>query len=612
MSYKKVKFDDGQSVVRRSMKSNFKTIDLKLMPENLIFSYGTDAEKEEMHDKIAAVHAACFWTHTDGKEYRFLVRDAKTQQYVIKIPQVKVDGTTLPLFSLPKSDADMIADYVAANDNLNAFLNPLFYKYLDRFKGIVIGVDVQQYWLIGIVHDKDYNCDDFWEPSIEKPHIHLNGKAVCRNYQLCSWLKMLGIKLRKDIDDVAFFEGHGLRSISERDDSEYGNKFSRAVNYLTHDTDQARMDGKYQYPETDLFTNLDDDELLAIRKGTRPSCLSTSELARICKDLDAQAYDVGYSLRDFDDWWAEQPYEVRKRASDRKAISETYNRGLSARVEERQELDKLVLILGSDGNCGKTTTAKLALNSLGYSDHDICYITTSGSGKYDGVKVYHRACIIDDVYASSMLSLFDSRMCTLKARNYNRVFTGDIIIILTNKKPADYIKSALGSKSLVGEDDCDESVHVSPIRSRVCLASLSVRDGFPVISDIEYGNRGNAHAFNVGARADRFLDAFRSKIITYDFSCRPNSQQVKFYLKRYGSDAELAFYAFRAYMHYESGRLSLEDFYNFDSSYDYEQAVVASLLASRMLADDFPPFVPVEEPYRDIYDAFDALPDEAI
>lgn len=549
MSYKSDKKSYDDNGLKNTLLRCFKTIDLKLLPENLIYSFGEQSEKDKMASLVDAVHDACFYKHTDGQEYRFLVRDPKTQKYVIKIPPTSKHDLT-PLFSLPLPDADMIAAYESALDALNSYVNPLLYKYLPTLIDNVKAVDPLKYWVIGIVHDRDYNSDDFWQPSIEKPHIHINGKALCKSFHLCTWFKLLGIELRVGIDDVSFFNGYGLRSISDReDDKEYGNRFSRAVNYLTHDTDKAKMDGKTQYDVKDLFTNLTDEEIVAIRKGTRPATLSTAELKRICADLDKQAYDIGYSLRDFNDWWAEQMYSIRTRATDRKAIQESYNRGLHARINLREDFDKLVLIISSPANCGKTETAKRTLVALGYDEHDICYITTTGNGKYDSIHTYSRALVVDDVHGSSMLSLCDSRICELAARNYNRVFTGDIIIILTNKAPDTYLRDCLGDK-----DNTNRETHFEAARSRCCSVCISIKDNSPYFHPVQYSYRGNLHAFSVAARCNKFLAEYKRQLATFDFGYRiESSQDVAKLIDRYG-DPVRAYIGYRAFCDYYRNR----------------------------------------------------------
>lgn len=582
MSKKKAKVEDGKETLKATLCRNYKTIDLKLMPENLIYSFGTEAQKNHMAALVSALHDACHYKMQDGTEVRFIVRDSKTQKYTVSIPLNK-DKT--PIFVLEKADEEYVNAYNEASAKLDEYVVPLFWQYVPTLMDLIRQIDPLKYWVLGIIHDKDYNCDDFWEPSIEKPHVHINGKCLCKSFKLRTWFNLFKLELRHGIDDVSFYNGYGLRSISEREDKEYGNNFSRAVNYLTHDTDQAIQDGKYHYDVADIFSNLTSEEVEAIRKGTRPATLSTSELKRMCAQLDDQAYDIGYGLRDFDAWWAEQPYEIRTRKTDMKTIAMTYDRGLTARVEAREEFSKLSLIISSAGNMGKTETVKRTLNTLGYADHEICYVTTTGSGKYDSVKTYHRALVVDDVTASSILSLCDSRICSLKARNYNRVFTGDIVVIVTNLDPQAYVRACLGNRD---QDDTDTRMHIKPAISRLCSVVLTLKDGIPVFSDRHYMSRGVLHAFEVGARANAFLDTFKNELSTYKFQYRfsdNGTYEIERLLDKYGNDARKAMCAWVALCDYRCDR-SLKDV--FDTCENYMDYSVSRYEAFEASLSDIP------------------------
>ncbi len=64
-------------------------------------------------------------------------------------------------------------------------------------------IDSQLYQVIAIRHDQDYDHNDIWEASVEKPHYHIIMRVTGRNaISISAWLRMVGVEYRKELDDA--------------------------------------------------------------------------------------------------------------------------------------------------------------------------------------------------------------------------------------------------------------------------------------------------------------------------------------------------------------------------------------------------------------------------
>lgn len=271
----------------------------------------------------------------------------------------------------------------------------------------------------GIKHFKDFLEDDnFWKPSREKPHYHIIFRLVDRKdrIRIRKVLKALGIEFRKGKDDNLLKE-HGCETVQN---------FSAYSLYLTHETEDAILSGKSLYKLSEVVSNLTESELEQIREGYVRPCdkrkLTQAELI----SLDKEAYDKGFELADFEDWYNALGFVVRSNAK-MKVIKESYSRGVESRIRENKSLPRLCVFVQGPPNTGKTYAAAHSVEG------DYLNISGGGSGKFDNLKPSHNAIVIDDDLCPNLLNMSDNYICKAYRRNRdNPVWAGEYLIITSN------------------------------------------------------------------------------------------------------------------------------------------------------------------------------------
>lgn len=288
----------------------------------------------------------------------------------------------------------------------------------------------KSFWqVLAICHDRDPIGDDYWLPSIEKPHYHIIIRVLNdKRARVKQALDALGIVFREQVDKT-LWENHGVESCAN---------FTNMAVYLTHETDEAINDCKTKYELFEFVSNLSLEEIKQIREGyTRVSDSLEKVTPRKLAELDLQAYELGCSLGDFDRWYGSQPFSIRSQAKMR-TIRESYERGVDERVESGETVARLCVFIQSEKNMGKTTAVKYALQKLGKR-----YLEISGekTGKFDRLKVTHDAIIVnDDVCDKHLLNLADSTYVHVYRRNRNNpVWVGDYLIVTSNLSFEDWL-----------------------------------------------------------------------------------------------------------------------------------------------------------------------------
>lgn len=271
----------------------------------------------------------------------------------------------------------------------------------------------------GIRHYKDYlENSNFWVPSAEKPHYHIIFRLVDRKnrIRITTVLKALGIEFRPGLDDT-LLEEHGCETVQN---------YSGYSLYLTHETEDAILDGKALYDISEVITNLTESELEQIREGYVRPCekrkLTQAELI----SLDKEAYQKGFDLADFEDWYNALGFVVRSNAK-MKVIKESYSRGVESRIRENKSLPRLCIFIQGPPNTGKTYAAAHSVEG------DYLSVSGGGSGKFDNLKPSHNAIVIDDDLCPNLLNMSDNYICKAYRRNRdNPVWAGEYLIITSN------------------------------------------------------------------------------------------------------------------------------------------------------------------------------------
>lgn len=308
----------------------------------------------------------------------------------------------------------------------------------------------------GIMHYKDFLEDsNFWLPSIEKPHFHIIFRLVDRKdrIRIKKVLNALGIEFRQGLDDNLLKE-HGCETVQN---------FSSYSLYLTHETEDAILDGKALYDLSEVVSNLTESELEQIREGyVRPSekrKLTQAELI----SLDKEAYDKGFELADFEDWYNSLGFVVRSNAK-MKIIKESYTRGVEARIRENKSLPRLCIFIQGAPNTGKTYAAAHSIKG------DYLSVGGGGSGKFDNLKPSHNGIIIDDDICPNLLNMSDNYICKAYKRNKdNPVWAGEYLIITSNLSFLEWLDSCgIKVKDMWGR----LSEHAKAMQSRFYICEL--------------------------------------------------------------------------------------------------------------------------------------------
>lgn len=373
----------------------------------------------------------------------------------------------------------------------------------DNLKKIIKAIDKALYQVLAIMHYKDYLKDDIWAPSNEKPHIHIIFRMTdtSKSIRVKQILQMLNVVFRQGIDDKLWKE-HGAETCVH---------FDAYAMYLTHDTRQARLDGKAQYDVDEIVSNLNADEIQLVRDGyirvsQQHHKVSLDEMIQI----DKEAEQLGYNLKDFTDWYADLPFVIRKK-SDMKTIRESYERGIHRRVNENTKINRLCVFIEGQPNQGKTYGAIQAL-----AGKKILPVGGGGTGKFDRLSPSHEAIVIDDDVAPNLLNMTDNYICqAYKRQSSNPYWCGQYFVVTSNKNFKDWLESC-GIKS---------DIHVAAMFSRFYVCHIENVNGNNKLICDSVSTRGTATEQE--ERRDMFLE-FQQRMNDSLQSYIPNSVSIDY------------------------------------------------------------------------------------
>ena len=313
-----------------------------------------------------------------------------------------------------------------------------------------------EYQVIAIKHDKDYATDNIWKPSVEKAHYHIIWRTTTGEpSHVSSVLNMLGINFRKGIDD-GLWRNHGVETISN---------FSSYTTYLTHETEEAELAGKTKYPHNELISNLTEEDIEAVRRGyirhTNRS-ISDNDMAQ----LDIAAYELGHSLKDFDEWFG--GLDFRKRShSKMKTVKQSYDRGINDYIKEHNKLTRLCIFIQGAANTGKTYATLEALKGK-----KVLSVAGGGTGKFDRLTPTTEALVIDDDTCENIFLMSDNYACWAYRRNCNnQCWTGKYFIITSNLSFEDYVLEC-NEKFRIKKSNGDYTSQFKALRSRFFICEV--------------------------------------------------------------------------------------------------------------------------------------------
>lgn len=348
----------------------------------------------------------------------------------------------------------------------------------EETKKKIIKISGKKWVVIAIKHDSDFNGDDVWEPSKDKPHIHIIVRCVDGSHpRVQEVLKALGVVYRPEVDR-SLWENHGVEAVED---------WVAMVTYLPHWTDEAIKEGKYKYSLDQLVSNISQAEIEQVMSGYVHKTYETD-----LKLLDGQAYELGYALGDFDEFYRKLPFEVRKH-SDMKTIRESFESGTKAKVSERLQVERLCIYIQGEPNSGKTYATTKALEGAKY------LITPPGTGKFDELKASTEAIIIDDDTCPNLLNMTDNYVChAYKRQKGNPAWTGTYFVVTSNKDFESWL------------EDCGlkNSKHIEAMKTRFFICTVGEYEGKKYLVCSSACSRGTMEEQN--RRRERFND-FKEK-----------------------------------------------------------------------------------------------------
>ena len=284
----------------------------------------------------------------------------------------------------------------------------------------IASIDKKDFQIIAIMHYKDNVTDGCWKKAIEKPHFHVIGRCTDRKkrVKVDTMLNMLGVYYRPGLDDELWLN-KGAETIGS---------FASYAMYLTHETEEAIRDQKELYDFSELRSNMTAEEIKQIRDGfirvsTRKVDMQTFS------ELDEYAYQLGYEMKNFEQWYNAQPFAVRT-STHMRTIRESYERGVEAKISENAEIVRLCVFIHGKGNLGKTYSTEQTLTNLGKS---FLRVNGGGTGKFDKLRADHDAIIIDDDVCPNLLNMSDNYICRAYKRNSgNPAWAGKYFIVTSN------------------------------------------------------------------------------------------------------------------------------------------------------------------------------------
>ena len=290
---------------------------------------------------------------------------------------------------------------------------------IDDLKTRIRDIDPKKMQVVMMIHDRDSLGDDFYAPATEKTHYHIAIRTDRNKSKVGTILNALGIHFRPGIDDE-MRDRHGLETIKRG--------FDNFVVYLMHETPEAIADGKEPYSIDEFISNLSVEEIKQVIDGYHRV---SENKRRVTHDelvaLDEYAFNLGYELKNYDDWFGAQPFVVRSH-SKAKVFRESYYRGVRKRLREDNSVVRCSIFICGDADAGKTKNAELAL-----AGRETLVINGGASGTLDDLLPSTDALIVNDYMVWNMINMADNYACQVYRRGSNNPYWfGDYFVITSN------------------------------------------------------------------------------------------------------------------------------------------------------------------------------------
>ena len=394
-------------------------------------------------------------------------------------------------------------------------------KYCYNFWNLITNFSYEDYQICGIYHNKDLkeSKNSPFEISAKKGHWHVliwrgDWRNPTKRFRVSTIIKKLGLAYAPALDSE-IWKKHGAEVITQG--------IANFFTYLTHETEQAILDGKTAYARSEVAKNFSDfiaDQMRAYYKKSIKKASLNWDL------LGDEAYQLGLKLGDYDTWIDTKLTLSQQAQSVAKTVHSKYLKGLAEGVEQIGALTRCSILIYGDGNIGKTYNSFAALKDMNLKT----YTVREKSGKYDGLSAQDQAMVFDDVGVSQALNVFDNRAVILHRRNSgDRPWVGKYAIVTTNATPDQAISSMLGY--YVDDPAVMTQTQLSTfnaLKSRLYICCI--KNGELFLEKAQH--RGDQKSFD--AHDEMFVKfklAFDKHLADYERTAKPVSKLEQFFQK---------------------------------------------------------------------------------
>ena len=343
------------------------------------------------------------------------------------------------------------------------------------------GLELKNIKFYAIVHHKELtnNFDTDLKDKEEKPHIHMIFRS---NYSIrpSTVFKMIGVEINDS--DKSLYSKKGFYYLNTKRHDEVS-----SIVYLTHETDNAKLELKPLYNRNEIVTNdsagyidkcYEDYQTyfggLRINKKGKVNSL---EEQNILFDYLDEVSKLGYELGDLNEYVDNIPRRYKYKYEDK--ISNAYFKGVQRRIQNNDRLDvnRVSIYIYGEAGTGKSYGALHTLEDMGRKYYQVT--ASSGTGGEDDV-MPNQCLVYDDRLPANCLDKADDRICRTYRRNRNNgVFSGDFFIINHNKSFDDAFKDWFKNKN---ENDDKLSEVVKAMKTRFFI--LNVKNGEVIVEQM--------------------------------------------------------------------------------------------------------------------------------
>ena len=295
---------------------------------------------------------------------------------------------------------------------------------VDGWEAVVRAIkdtDPDELRIIAICHDNDRTAAEGepWQPSCVKRHFHVvvRGGDHSIKPRVGATLRKLGIKFREGEDDW-MLDAHGIESTGKLPDY---------ISFLLHRPGYPG-DGDTPYAVSALISNQPKEEL-EVLCGLVAGGSDRKPDSEMMDHLRDEARKLGRGFGNFIEWCDELPFDFGQKTKMAKDLWKHYDLGVNDRCKEDENVVRLSVFISGPPNTGKSTSAVTALD---VPNDRILRIAGAGRGRFDNLRPWTKAIVVDDDTIPNLLNMADNRITSPYSRVKNNLWAGEYLIVTYN------------------------------------------------------------------------------------------------------------------------------------------------------------------------------------